>query len=66
VRVSRRPLFFLGVGITCLLLYGPTPSQFRWLNLAMAALSCFWFVLLAIEDMTKDPRTGSPPEGDER
>jgi hypothetical protein len=32
----------------------------------MAALSFFWFVLLAIEDMTKDPRTGSPPEGDER
>jgi hypothetical protein len=48
---SRRPLFFLVIVFACLLLYEPTPAKFRWLNLSMAALALFWFILLAAEEI---------------
>jgi len=50
VRLGRRPLFFLGVGVVCLVLIPASPSAYRWLNVAMAALSFFWCVLLSIEE----------------
>jgi hypothetical protein len=49
--ISRRPLFFLVIVIACLVLYEPTPAKFRWVNLSMAALALFWFVLLAAEEV---------------
>ena len=50
MRFGRRPLFFLAVGAISLLLLIPAPSDFRWVNITMAGLSVFWFVLLAIEE----------------
>jgi len=65
MRLSRRPLFFLVVTATCLLLYEPTPSSFRWVNLSMAALSFFWFVLLSAEELLAQRGKGGPSsEGD--
>ena len=46
--------------MTCLLLLGPTPPQFRWVNLSMAALSTFWFVLLALEEIVAGRRNDRP------
>ncbi len=46
---ARKPLFFLAVAIVCLALLAPTPAAYRWINLAMAGLALFWFVLLSIE-----------------
>jgi hypothetical protein len=51
MRVGRRPLFFLGIAIVFVVMLVPTPSDFRWLNIAMAGLSLFWFVLLAAEEL---------------
>jgi hypothetical protein len=65
MRLSRRPLFFLVVTVTCLLLFEPTPASFRWVNLSMAALSFFWFVLLAAEELlAQRGKDGPPSEGD--
>jgi hypothetical protein len=50
MRFGRRPLFFLAVVAISLLLVPPTPSDFRWVNLTMASIASFWFVLLAIEE----------------
>jgi hypothetical protein len=38
------------------LMIPPTPPEFRWLNLAMAALASFWATLLGIEDLTNRRR----------
>lgn len=66
MRVARRSLFFLGLAITCLLLLEPTPAEFRWVNLSMAGLALFWFVLLSIEDLgQRRQRPTRPPEGGE-
>jgi hypothetical protein len=54
--LSRRPLFFLVIVLACLVLYEPTPAKFRWVNLSMAALALFWFVLLAAEEITTSRR----------
>lgn len=51
MRPGRRPLFFLGCAITSLLLLAPTPPEFRWVNLAMAALGVLWFALLSFEEI---------------
>lgn len=48
--LGRRPLFFLAVAVVSLLLWIPTPSDFRWLNIVMAIIASFWFVMLAIEE----------------
>jgi hypothetical protein len=71
MRIGRRPLFFLGIAVTFLLMLIPTPSAFRPLNLAMAALALFWFVLLSIEELAATrrssrrhtPRESPPSEG---
>lgn len=46
---ARRPLFFLAVAAACLILLAPTPTAYRWINLSMAGLALFWFVMLTIE-----------------
>ncbi len=51
MRLGRRSLFFLGTAVVCLALVLPTPAEFRWVNLSMAALALFWAVLLAIEEI---------------
>jgi hypothetical protein len=51
--ISRHAWFFLIVAGSVLLLYELTPSSLRWVNLAMAALSTFWFVLFSIEDLAR-------------
>ena len=50
MRLGRRPLFFLAVAAVSLLLLVPTPSDFRWVNITMACIAFFWFVLLGIEE----------------
>ena len=47
---SSPPLFFLVDQRRGLLLYEPTPANLRWVNLAMAGLAAFWFILFVIED----------------
>jgi hypothetical protein len=49
--LSRRTWFFLVIAIAMLLLYDPTPPTFQWVNVALAALALFWFVLFTIEDV---------------
>jgi hypothetical protein len=56
VNISRRAWFFLVVAASVLLLYELTPSSLRWVNVAMAALSGFWFVLFSIEDLARARR----------
>ena len=56
MRLSRRPLFFAAIAFAALLLYEPTPGNLRWLNLSMAGLATFWFVLLAIEEWSRQRR----------
>jgi len=50
--VGRRALFFAALAAVSLLLYYPTPSDFRWVCLFTASLGGFWAVTLAIEDLT--------------
>jgi hypothetical protein len=61
--LGRRPLFLLGVAAAFLAPLVPTPTEFRWVNLSMAALATFWFVLLAIEEISE--RNGGD-DGEER
>jgi len=49
--LSRRTWFFLVIAVAMVLLYDPTPEKFRWVNVALAVLAMFWFVLFAIEDV---------------
>jgi len=56
MNVSRRAWFFLVVAASVLLLYELTPASLRWVNVAMAALSGFWFVLFSIEDLARARR----------
>lgn len=60
MRIGRRPLFFLALCVTCLLLLPPTPAEFRWLNLAMAGLALFWATAFTIEDLLNARRNESP------
>lgn len=70
--LGRRPLFFLAVGLVSLLLFIPTPSDYRWVNVVMAGISFFWFVMLGIEERqgsrfpTGDPPAPSAPSVNER
>ena len=65
--VGRRPIFFLIVSAICLVMIPPTPSEFRVLNVAMAALAFFWSLALALEELSnarresrrRGPRNGS-------
>jgi hypothetical protein len=56
MNLSRRTWFFLVIPAAMLLLYEPTPASLRWVNVALAALSLFWFVLFAIEDLSRGRR----------
>jgi hypothetical protein len=62
VRIGRRPLFFGGVALVCLLLFPATPAEFRWVNLAAAGVAIFWAVLLAVEEVVSR-RAGALPPG---
>ncbi|MEP6758517.1 MAG: hypothetical protein ABJB55_04925 [Actinomycetota bacterium] len=57
-KISRRTWFFLVIVVAMLLLYAPTPAKFRWVNLALAALALFWFILFTIEDLIRAHREG--------
>ena len=50
--IGRRALFFAAVAMLSLLLYYPTPQDFRWVCLFCTALGGFWAVALALEDLT--------------
>ena len=56
MRIGRRPLFFLAAAVVCAALIPPTPSEFRWVNLAMAGLALFWAVLLTVEELLNRSR----------
>ena len=56
--LARRTWFFLVIAVAMLLLYDPTPPKFRWVNLALAGLALFWFILFAIEDLSRARREG--------
>jgi hypothetical protein len=49
-----------------LLLYEPTPDKFRWVNLALAGLALFWFVLFTIEDVGRARRVRRRVRGGSR
>ena len=51
MRIGRRALFFAALCVACLILVPATPSEFRWLNYAMAGLALFWSVAFALEDI---------------
>jgi hypothetical protein len=51
VSFGRRTWFFLVIALAMLLLYAPTPEELRWVNLWLAGLAMFWFVLFVIEDL---------------
>jgi hypothetical protein len=55
-KVGRRAWGFLAIVIAMLLLYGPTPAKYHWVNLAMAALALFWFIMFLIEDLGRARR----------
>lgn len=54
--IGRRTWFFLVIVVAMLLLYEPTPAKYRWVNLALAALALFWFVLFLFEDLGRARR----------
>jgi hypothetical protein len=51
MRIGRRALFFATLCVICLVLVPATPSEFRWLNYAMAGLALFWSLAFALEDL---------------
>jgi len=48
------------------LLREPTPEKYRWVNLALAGLAAFWFVLFLIEDILRARREQRPSRGGSR
>jgi hypothetical protein len=50
--VGRKALFFAGMALLGLLMVYPTPPEFRWVTWFVVALSGFWAILLAVEDLT--------------
>jgi hypothetical protein len=51
MRIGRRALFFATLCAICLVLIPATPSEFRWLNYAMAGLALFWSLAFVLEDV---------------
>ena len=45
-------MFFAVVMVVSLVLFYPTPTDFRWVTLFTAGLAGFWTVALALEDLT--------------
>jgi hypothetical protein len=50
MRIGRRPLFFTGLAVICLLMLELTPPEYRWVNLFAAGLAMFWAVMLFVEE----------------
>jgi hypothetical protein len=48
--IGRRSLFFAALAAISLLLWEPTPPEYRWVNLFAASLALFWAVAAALED----------------
>ncbi len=48
---GRRPLFFLVLGLICLLLTPFTPGEFRWVNYSMFGLALSWTIALGLEEV---------------
>ena len=65
-KLARRTWFFLVIVVAMLLLYAPTPAKFRWVNLALAGLALFWFILFAIEDLSRARRERRRMQGGPR
>jgi hypothetical protein len=65
MRIGRRPLFFFAIALTFLVMYIPTPEEFRSVNVVMAALAAFWATLLTVEELVNRPRRPprNGPEG---
>jgi hypothetical protein len=51
------------ISVAMLLLYDPTPVKFRWVNLALAGLAAFWFILFVIEDVGRARRDRRRAQG---
>jgi hypothetical protein len=51
MKIGRRAVFFATLCAICLVLIPATPSEFRWLNLAMAGLALLWSVAFVVEDL---------------
>lgn len=66
MKLGRRTWFFLIIAVAMLLLYEPTPEKFRWVNLALAGLALFWFVLFAFEDVGRARRDRRRMQGGSR
>ena len=66
--LGRRSLFFAALAGVSLLLWEPTPAEYRWVNLFAAALALLWAIAVALEDRSlgrwrpaserRRPRTG--------
>lgn len=50
MKLGRRTVFFGGLVVVCLLLWEPTPPEYRWVNLFAAGLALFWAFAVALED----------------
>lgn len=70
--LGRRTAFFMALAAVSLLLWEPTPAEYRWVNLFAAGLATVWAVAVAIEDRSlgrwrppnrkRGSKPGSPPE----
>lgn len=54
MKLGRRPWFFLAIAGVFVVMLIPTPAEFRWLNIVMAALAAFWAILLGLEAWLAD------------
>lgn len=69
MKIGRRAVFFGGLAIVCLLLWEPTPPEYRWVNLFAAGLALLWAVAAAAEDRSlrrwrpRDRSRRSPTDG---
>ena len=48
--IGRRSAFFGALAIISLLLWEPTPAEYRWVNLFAAVLALLWAIAAAFED----------------
>ena len=66
MRLGRRTWGFLVVALSMLLLYEPTPDKYRWVNVALAGLAMFWFILFLFEDIGRARRDQRRSKGGRR
>jgi len=62
--IGRRSLFFAFIAVISILLYYPTPAEFRWVCWFCAGLAAFWAVTLALEELTGPMESGLPSRRD--